>query len=85
MIFTCQLSVRELCAFLIPLGELFQMMSLVSLQIISISSLVRFIISFSATFVKTVIPAPGLTLLHSDLAVYPVICWCSLSFMAITY
>lgn len=76
--FICQLSVRELCVFLIPLGELFQMMSLVPLQKKSISSLVRFIISFSATFVKTAIPAPGLTLLHSDLAVYPVICWRSL-------
>ena len=72
--FTCQLSVRELGVFLIPLGELFQMMLLVPLQKISISSLVRLIISFSAAFVKTVIPAPELTLLHSDLAVYPLIC-----------
>jgi len=60
---------------LIPLGELFQTMSLVPLQKISTSSLLRFIISFFTTFVKAAIPAPGLTLLHSDLAVYPVICW----------
>jgi hypothetical protein len=78
MMLVCRLSVRKLCIFLIPFGELFQMKSLVPLQKISISSLVRFIISFSATFVKAAIPAPGLTLLHSDLAVYPVICWHSL-------